>query len=135
MTYWLVKSEPYKYSFDDLLRDKRTFWDGVRNFQARNFIREMKKGDQVLYYHSNKGKEVVGVAEVVKEAYPDHTAKEGDWSMVDVKPVKKLKTPVSLKQIKAEPVLQNMYLIKQARLSVMPVTKKEFEKILKLGNF
>lgn len=133
MNHWLVKSEPFKYSFQNLLRDKKTIWDGVRNYQARNHLRAMKVGDAVLFYHSNEDKAVVGVAEVVKTAYPDPTAKEGDWSVVEIKCVEALQEPVTLASIKANPDLQNMALIKQSRLSVMPVAKTEFQKILKLG--
>lgn len=133
MKYWLVKSEPFKYSFDQLKQDKKTLWDGVRNYQARNNMRAMQKGDMLLYYHSNEGKEVVGLAEVAKEHYPDPTAKEGDWSVVDVKYKKAFKTPVTLQQIKATPSLSEMQLIKQMRLSVCPVAKKEFDIICKMG--
>lgn len=133
MQYWLVKSEPYKYSYDDLVKDKKTFWDGVRNYQARNNLRAMKKGDQVLYYHSVDEKSVVGVAEVAKEHYPDPTAKEGDWSVVDLKPVKKLPNPVSLADIKAKATLSDMSLVRQARLSVTPVSKTHFQAVLKMG--
>ncbi len=134
MKYWLLKSEPFKYSFEQLLKDGKTHWDGVRNYQARNNLRAMKKGDQALFYHSNEGKEVVGVVEIVKEAYPDPSAKEGDWSMVDVKPLKKLSTPISLAEIKVHPKLSQMSLIKQGRLSVTPVTKSEFDTIISLGS-
>ncbi|MFO7179733.1 MAG: EVE domain-containing protein [Pseudomonadota bacterium] len=131
--HWLAKSEPYKYSFDQLLQDKRTIWDGVRNFEARNNLRAMKKGDLVLFYHSNEGKEVVGIARVVREAYPDPTAPGEDWSVVDVAPVKRLKKPVGLSQIKAEPKLSQMALLRRSRLSVVPVTPAEFDRILELG--
>lgn len=131
--YWLVKSEPYKYSWDDLVRDKRTFWDGVRNFEARNNLRAMKKGDLVLFYHSNKGKEVVGVARVAREAYADPTAKEGDWSVVDVEPVKPVEAPVTLAAIKADDALSDIALIRRSRLSVVPVSAAHFKRILKLG--
>jgi predicted RNA-binding protein with PUA-like domain len=134
MNYWLLKSEPFKYSWDDLVKDKRTYWDGVRNYQARNNMRAMSKGDLALYYHSNEGKEVVGIAEIVKEHYPDPTATEGDWSVVEVKPKKRLKNPVTLKQIKADKKLTEMKLVKQGRLSVCPVTKTEFDYIIKLGS-
>ncbi|MCP5463866.1 MAG: EVE domain-containing protein [Deltaproteobacteria bacterium] len=134
MNYWLVKSEPFKYSYDDLVRDKKTFWDGVRNYQARNNLRAMKKGDQVFFYHSNEGKEIIGICEVAKEAYPDPTAKEGDWSVVDVKAKKKFKTPVTLKQIKDEPKLADVALIKQSRLSVMPIEKKHYDLILRMAS-
>lgn len=133
MNYWLVKSEPFKYSFDDLIRDKTTYWDGVRNFQARNNLRAMKTGDHALFYHSNEGKEIVGIAQVVKTAYPDPTAKDGDWSVVDVKPVKKLSKPVTLNKIKETPKLKNIALIKQSRLSVMPISKLEYNTILKIS--
>ncbi len=131
--YWLVKSEPYKYSWDDLLRDKRTFWDGVRNFEARNNLRAMKKGDLVLFYHSNVGKEVVGVARVAREAYADSTAKEGDWSVVDVQPVKPLEAPVTLAAIKADKALSDIALLRRSRLSVVPVSAAHFKRILELG--
>lgn len=131
--YWLVKQEPTKYPFDRLLRDQRTMWDGVRNFQARNNLRAMKLGDAVLYYHSNVGQEVVGVCEVAREAYPDPTAKEGDWSAVDLVPKKALKKPVTLEQVKSLPALAEIGLIRQSRLSVMPLTKAEFDTIIKLG--
>lgn len=132
MNYWLVKSEPNKYAWEQLLKDKQTFWEGVRNYTARINLRAMKKGDLVLYYHSNIGKEVVGVAKVVKEAYQDPTTKD-DWSAVDIKPVKTLSKPVTLAEIKADKSLQEMKLVKQGRLSVMPVTTKEFNTILKLS--
>lgn len=132
MNYWLVKSEPFKYSWEQMLKDGRTFWDGVRNYAARNHMRAMKNGDLVLFYHSNEGKEVVGITKVVKEAYQDHTT-DGDWSMVDISPVESLKKPVTLAQIKADERLQNMWLVRQGRLSVMPVTKEEFDTILELA--
>jgi len=131
--HWLVKSEPYKYSFAMLEKDKRTVWDGVRNFEARNNLRAMKKGDLLLFYHSNEGKEVVGVAKVVKEAYPDPTAKEGDWSVVEIAPVKALASPVSLEVIRSEEKLQEFALLRRARLSVVPASEEEFRHILKLG--
>ncbi len=133
MNYWLMKSEPYVYSFDDLLREGRTMWDGVRNYQARNNMRAMKKGDLVLFYHSNEGREVVGVARVVREAYPDPTAAEGDWSVVDIEPVVKLERPVPLKLIKQTPELAQMQLVRNARLSVSAVTPEAFARILELG--
>jgi len=133
MNYWLVKSEPGEYSFEDLEREGRTMWDGVRNYAARNHLRAMKEGDLVLFYHSVKQKEVVGICRVVREAYPDPTAEKGDWSVVDVVPLKRLKRPVSLKEIKAAPELQNIGLVRIGRLSVMPLSKEEFEKILELG--
>lgn len=134
MSTWLVKSEPVKYSWEKFLKDKRTYWDGVRNFQARNNLKAMKKGDEVLFYHSNEGMEVVGVARVVKEHYPDPTSDEPAWVVVDLEPVKALKKPVPLTEIKKEKKLQNIALIKQGRLSVMPLTKEEFECIVKMGS-
>ena len=131
--HWLVKSEPYKYSFDQLTRDGRTIWDGVRNFEARNNLRAMKRGDLVLYYHSNEGKEVVGIARVAGEARPDPTAKGEDWSIVDIEPVKPLAVPVTLTQIKADKKLADFALLKRSRLSVVPVTPAQFEHILGLG--
>lgn len=133
MNYWLVKSEPGTYSWDDLVKDGWTYWDGVRNYQARNNLKEMKKGDQILYYHSNVGLEIVGVAKVVKEHYQDPTTSDDRWVVVDIQPVKPLNNPVTLSDIKSEPRLKNMPLIKHSRLSVMPVTKKEFDLILKMG--
>jgi predicted RNA-binding protein with PUA-like domain len=131
--HWLVKSEPFKYPFDRLVEDKKTTWDGVRNFEARNNLRAMKRGDLLLFYHSNEGKAVVGVAKVAREAYPDETAEEGDWSVVDVAPVKPLALPVSLETIRAEKALAQMQLLRRSRLSVVPVTPEEFAKILELG--
>ena len=131
--HWLVKSEPYKYSFEALLGDKLTSWDGVRNFEARNNLRAMKRGDLLLFYHSNEGKAVVGVANVAREAYPDATAEEGDWSVVDVAPVKALAAPVSLDVIRVDAALANMQLLRRSRLSVVPVTPEEFRRILELG--
>jgi predicted RNA-binding protein with PUA-like domain len=131
--YWLVKSEPYEYSFEDLQKDGSTVWSGVRNYAARNHLRNMKKDDLVLYYHSRKGLEVVGIAKVQKESYPDPTAEKGDWSAVDLMPVKYLAKAVSLKTIKATPELAEMPLVKIGRLSVMPLTAEEFTKVLALG--
>lgn len=133
MKHWLVKQEPSAYSWDDFVRDGRTAWTGVRNFQARNNLRAMRSGDRVLYYHSVTGKEVVGEAEVVKESYPDPTAKEGDWICVDLKPVKALARPVTLDQIKAEPSLSEIALLRQSRLSVMPLAAAEYRKIVALS--
>ena len=133
MQYWLVKQEPEKYPWEQFIKDKGTYWDGVRNYQARNNLRAMKKGDQVMYYHSVTGKSVVGVAKVTGEAYPDPTAKEGDWSVVDLKPVKALNKPVSLEEIKKDSKLAEISLIKQSRLSVMPLRAAEFSRILQLG--
>ena len=132
-SYWLVKQEPEAYSWDDFVKEGETYWDGVRNYQARNNLRAMKKGDLVFFYHSVSDKEIVGVAEVTQEHYPDPTAKEGDWSVVDLAAVKPMKKPVSLAQIKAEKSLEDIALIKQSRLSVMPITEAEFRRILKLG--
>ena len=133
MNYWLIKSEPFKYSFDQLLKDKKTFWEGVRNYQARNNLRAMKKGDLLLFYHSNEGKDVVGIAKVVTEAYQDPTTDDTNWVVVDVAPVKKLKHPVSLETVKSEKRLENMALIKLSRLSVQPVKKEEFDIIMELA--
>ena len=133
MNYWLAKSEPDAYAWETFLKDGRTAWTGVRNFAARNNLRAMKQGDRVFFYHSNVGKEIVGVAQVVKEAYPDATAEEGDWSCVDLKPLKALAAPVTLEQIKADAVLKEMALVKHSRLSVMPVTAGQAERVLKLG--
>jgi predicted RNA-binding protein with PUA-like domain len=128
MNYWLVKSEPSVYSFDKLVEDGETRWDGVRNYAARLHLRAMKKGDQVLFYHSNEGMEIVGIAKVSKEAYQDPTTTE-DWSCVDLKPVKKLKKSVSLAAVKADKSLKDIPLVRIPRLSVMPVTGREFERI------
>ena len=132
MNYWLVKSEPSVYSWEQLLKDKKTVWDGVRNYAARLHLRAMKTGDEVFFYHSNEGTNIVGIAKVVKEAYPD--PKDKEWSAVDLAPVKALKNPVSLAQIKAEKVLKNMALVRIVRLSVSPVTKQEYETICKLSS-
>lgn len=133
MAYWLVKSEPFKYSWQQLVADKQTFWDGVRNYAARNNLRAMQKGDEVLFYHSNEGLEIVGIAKVVKEHYPDPTADDDTWSVVDLKPVKALKRPVTLATIKAHPVLSQMQMIKLNRLSVTAVTPQEWDIIMQLG--
>lgn len=133
MNYWLVKSEPFKYSWQDLLNDGSTYWDGVRNYQARNNLKRMKKGDKVLFYHSNKGLEVVGVSEVTKEYYQDPTTDDDRWVVVDLKPLKTLNNPVSLKSIKADKRLSEIALVKQSRLSVMPIKKEEFETILEIS--
>lgn len=131
MKFWLVKQEPEAYSFDDLIKDGKTEWTGVRNFQARNNLREMKLGDNVMFYHSVSEKSVVGLAEVSREEFTDPTDEK--WIAVEIKPVKKFAKPVTLEQIKAETGLQNIGLIKQSRLSVMPLTEGEFELILKLS--
>lgn len=131
--YWLVKQEPDAYAWSALVADGQTAWTGVRNFQARNNLRAMKAGDFVLYYHSNIGKEIVGVAKVVREAYADPTADEGDWSCVDLAPAKPLKQPVTLEQLKADAVTKDMPLIRQSRLSVMPIGETVFRRVLELG--
>jgi len=133
MNYWLVKSEPKEYSFEDLQKEGVGRWDGVRNYAARNHLRGMKKGDRVLFYHSRQGLEVVGICEVVREAYPDPTAEKGDWSAVDLKAIELLPKPVSLKAIKAEPSLQEMPLVRIGRLSVMPLTEVEYEHVLEMA--
>jgi len=130
MPYWLVKSEPHKYPWEQLLKDGRTCWDGVRNYQARNNLQAMKKGDAVLFYHSNEGLAVVGIARVVKEAYPDPTTDDSRWIAVDIEPVETLEKPILLSTMKTDPRLQNIALINQARLSVMPLTKEEFTVIV-----
>ncbi len=134
MNHWLVKSEPFKYSWEQFVKDGKTFWDGVRNYQARNNLRDMKKGDLVLWYHSNEGMEVVGIAKVAKEAYQDPTTEETAWLAVDLKPFKKLKKPVTLEQIKADPRLQNIGLVRQGRLSVQSLKAEEFDAILELSS-
>jgi predicted RNA-binding protein with PUA-like domain len=131
--YWLVKSEPDVFSYDQLTADGKTRWDGVRNYQARNNLRVMKQGDLCLFYHSNIGLQVVGIAQVLTEYYPDPTAEKGDWSAVDLVPFKPLNRPVTLTEIKATPELQNLLLVKNGRLSVMPVTFDEFSTILSMG--
>jgi predicted RNA-binding protein with PUA-like domain len=133
MQYWLVKSEPFKYSWDQFVADKETFWDGVRNYLARNNMRAMKKGDLVLFYHSNEGLEVVGVAKVSKEHYPDPTAEDDTWSVVNLKPVKKFKNPVSLATIKSDQRLSEIQLLRLNRLSVVALTPNEFDVLLQLG--
>jgi predicted RNA-binding protein with PUA-like domain len=132
--YWLVKSEPESYSWSDLVKDGKTAWTGVRNFQARNNLRAMKKGDLVFFYHSVSDKQIVGIAKVAAEAYADKTAKEGDWSCVDLAPVKPLKKAISLEQIKADSVLKEMALVKNSRISVTPVSEAQFRRIEELGN-
>jgi len=134
MNYFLVKSEPFKYSWQQFLKDKQTFWDGVRNYQARNNLKAMKKGDLVLFYHSNEGKEVVGIAKVVKEAYQDPTTSDERWVVVDLAPLETLKKPVTLETIKADEQLQDIALVRQGRLSVMPLAPEEFDRIVALGS-
>ena len=131
--YWLVKSEPDTYSFDQLVADKRTVWDGIRSFEARNNLRAMSKGDLLLFYHSNEGKAVVGIARVAREAYPDPTAEGEDWSAVDIEPVVPLKAPVELEVIRSDPSLVDIALLKRSRLSVVPVSEEHFEHVLALG--
>jgi predicted RNA-binding protein with PUA-like domain len=133
MNYWLVKSEPFKYSWEQFVKDGRTFWDGVRNYGARNNLRAMKKGDHVFFYHSNEGLAIAGIAEVLKEAYQDPTTTDPAWVAVDLKPVKAMTRPVTLAQIKAEPTLQNMDLVRLSRLSVGAVTERDYKKILAMG--
>lgn len=133
MNYWLVKSEPFKYSWTQFLKDKKTYWDGVRNYAARNNLREMKKGDEVFFYHSNEGMEIVGIGMVVKEAYQDPTTEDKNWVVVDLKPVKALKKPVTLVEIKSETALANMELVKNSRLSVQKVTPDEWQFIMRLS--
>ena len=131
--HWLVKSEPFKYSWDDLVKDGATYWDGVRNAQARNNLQEMRVGDRVLYYHSNEGLEVVGVARVTRRAYQDPTTDDERWVVVDLEPLRALERPVPLKQIKADAALAGIPLVTQSRLSVMPIEKPAFDRILVLG--
>lgn len=133
MAYWLVKSEPFKYSWEQFEKDGQTFWDGVRNYAARNNLRSMKKGDLVLWYHSNEGLEIVGIAKVIKEAYQDPTTEEEAWVAVDLKPYKKLKKPVGLAQIKTEKRLKDMALVRLGRLSVQPVTDDEWKVVMELA--
>ena len=134
MNYWLIKSEPFKYSWEQFETDKETFWDGVRNYQARNNLRDMQVGDLCLYYHSNEGKEVVGIAEVIKPPYQDPTTDNTQWVAVDVKPYKKLDKTVTLAQIKADPRLSDIGLVRQPRLSVISISEDHFNIILELAN-
>ncbi len=133
MPKWLVKSEPFKYSWDQFVKDKQTFWDGVRNYSARIHLRAMKKGDEVFFYHSNEGVEIVGVAKVSKEAYQDPTTEDEAWVVVDLKPVKKLKKPVTLVQVKADSRLSEMALVRLGRLSVQPVTDEEWKIVMEMA--
>jgi predicted RNA-binding protein with PUA-like domain len=133
VSYWLIKSEPDVYSWTDFLRDGVAVWDGVRNYQARNNLRAMRVGDQALFYHSNIGKEIVGVAEISRAAYPDPTDESGTWACVDVRPLETLAVPVTLERIKAEAALANLSLLRQSRLSVAPVAPEEFAYIRALG--
>lgn len=131
--FWLVKQEPFDYSWANFVADGSTSWTGVRNFAARNNLRRMSKGDEVLFYHSGEDKAVVGIAKVARTAYRDSTAKEGDWSAVDLVPVKALPKPVTLREIKAKPALKNIALVRQSRLSVMPLAAKDFATIVKMA--
>ncbi len=133
MAYWLIKSEPFKYSWEQLEKDKKTFWDGVRNYAARNNLKAMKKGDLAFFYHSNEGVEIVGIAKVVKEAYQDPTTDETAWVAVDFAPHKKPKKPFTLVQIKAEPRLAEMALVRLGRLSVQPVTEQEWKMVMQMA--
>ncbi|MBC7886929.1 MAG: EVE domain-containing protein [Ferruginibacter sp.] len=133
MPYWLVKSEPFKYNWEQLVKDKQTCWDGVRNYAARIHLKAMKKGDEVLFYHSNEGMEIVGIAKVAKEFYQDPTTKDDAWVVVDLKPVKKLKKPVTLALVKADMRLSEMALVRLGRLSVQPVTHEEWKIIMELA--
>ncbi len=134
MSVWLIKSEPHVYAFSQLQKDGKTSWTGVRNYEARNNLRAMKQGDLALYYHSNEGKEIVGIAKIVREAYRDATApKDEDWATVDVAPVKALANPVTLKAIKANKKLGTMALVKKSRISVVPVTKDELDEVMKMA--
>ena len=131
--HWLVKQEPASYPFAELVADRKTCWDGVRNYQARNNLRDMKRGDLVLYYHSNEGKEVVGIAEIVGEGYPDPTADDPQWVVVDIVPIVPFTQPVTLKEIKADPKLPDIKLVTRGRLSVVPLTSQEFRHVAKRG--
>jgi predicted RNA-binding protein with PUA-like domain len=133
MNHWLVKSEPESYSWSDFLKEGRTAWTGVRNFQARNNLQAMKKGDLVLFYHSVSEKQIVGVAKVAKEASPDPTAAEGDWSCVELVPVKTLRRPVTLAAVKSDPLLKDIPLVRHSRLSVSPLTAPHFSRLLDLA--
>lgn len=133
MNHWLVKSEPFKYSWEQFVKDGKTFWDGVRNYGARNNLKAMKKGDHVFFYHSNEGLAIVGIAEVLKEAYQDPTTTDTNWVVVDLKPVKAVPRPVTLAQVKAEPTLQDMDLVRLSRLSVGRVKEREYRKVLTMG--
>jgi len=133
ISFWIIKQEPSQYNWKQFEKDRETYWDGVRNYQARNNLKKMKIGDNLLFYHSVIGKEIVGIAEVTREAYPDPTTDDERWVVVDLKPIKPFKVPVTLEEIKTHKELSEIALIKQARLSVMPITKKEFQVLLKLG--
>lgn len=134
MRYWLLKSEPYKYAWEQLLKDKRTFWDGVRNYQARNNLKAMQEGDVAFFYHSNEGLEIVGIVEIIREHYPDPSADDARWVAIDIKPLLTLRKKVRLAEMKQEKVLHNLSLIRQGRLSVCPVAEAEFYHILQMAN-
>lgn len=134
MNYWLVKSDPETYSWEQMKLDKRTFWNGVRNYQARNYIKEMKEGDLVLFYHSQSDKAIMGITKVVKEFYQDPTTDDERWVVVDLEVVQDLAKPVTLEQIKQNEVLENIPLVRQQRLSVMPLSEKQYNEIIKLSN-
>ena len=134
MNYWLIKSEPHKYSWEQFNKDGRTVWDGVRNFAARNNLRSMKEGDLAFFYHSNEGKEIVGIAKVVKESYQDPTTTDPNWVVVEFSPFETLKKSVTLEQVKAEPSLKTMELVRLGRLSVSAVKSEEFDKVLEMAN-
>ncbi len=133
MNHWLVKSEPFKYSWEKFVKDKKAVWDGVRNYAARNNMRAMKKGDLVFFYHSNEGLEIVGIAKVIKEAYQDPTTDDTSWSVVDIAPFKALKRPVTLAEIKADKQLEGIQLVRLSRLSVASIKPEEFDRILELS--
>ena len=133
MNYWLVKSEPFKYSWDQFVKDKKTFWDGVRNYAARNNMKDMAIGDHVLFYHSNEGLAIVGIATVAKEAYQDPTTEDPAWVVVELKPLKAVPNPVTLAAIKNEPSLAGMQLVRLSRLSVSAVTEAEYKQVLSMG--
>ena len=134
MNYWLIKSEPFKYSWDQFVKDGQTFWDGVRNYQARNNLKAMQKGDLLFWYHSNEGMEIVGIAKLVKEHYQDPTTEDPNWVVVDVKPLKMLNKPVSLAQVKAKESLSQMALVRLGRLSVQPVTEDEWNIVMDMAD-
>ena len=134
MAYWLIKSEPSTYGWDQFVKDGETFWDGVRNYAARNHLKAMKKGDEVFFYHSNEGLEIVGIAKVAKEAYQDPSTTETAWVAVDFKPVRKLKRPVSMQEIKNDKRLKDMALVRLGRLSVQPVKEEEWNAVIELSN-
>ncbi len=133
MNYWLVKSEPSVYGWEQFLKDKKTSWDGIRNYAARNNLRDMKKGDEIFFYHSNEGMEIVGIATVAKESYQDPTTEDKNWLAVDIRPLKKLKKPVTLIQIKNDPELSQMELVRISRLSVQKVNPKEWSRVIKFS--